>query len=375
MLKISVNNLLPGMVVAKNIYDADANLLLSKDMILTVQYINRLKNIGLRSIYILTEKSHNNILYQEDIMREETRLKAIRSIGDTFKKCLCTKKLDVDVIKEVTINIIDEISQSKTNLIQLSDIITFDEYTFGHSVNVCAISTMMGIINQYSPKRLYELALGAILHDIGKIMVPLEILNKKGRLDEEEMKIMKNHSTYGFELLRKTSNLSVVPMHVAFQHHENFNGSGYPRALKNLKIHQYARIVAIADVYDAITTERPYQKARTPYQAYEIMSSEAGIKFDINLLESFFDNLAIFTPGSLVLLSNGFYAIVTSISSGLQFHPTIKVIAKPNKEFLKEELYIDLKEYDHIKVLRNLSENETIAILNSTQALNTSAMI
>ena len=105
------------------------------------------------------------------------------------------------------------------------------------------------------------------------------------------------------------------------------------------------------------------------------MSSEAGIKFDINLLESFFDNLAIFTPGSLVLLSNGFYAIVTSISSGLPFHPTIKVIAKPNKEFLKEELYIDLKEYDNIKVLRNLSENETIAILNSTQALNTSAMI
>lgn len=150
MLKISVNNLLPGMVVAKNIYDADANLLLSKDMILTVQY-KSLKNIGLRSIYILTEKSHNNILYQEDIMRE-TRLKAIEAL-DTFKKCLCTKT-SVDVIKEVTINIIDEISQSKTNLIQLSDIITFDEYTFGHSVNVCAISTMMGIINQYSPKRL-----------------------------------------------------------------------------------------------------------------------------------------------------------------------------------------------------------------------------
>ena len=82
MLKISVNNLLPGMVVAKNIYDADANLLLSKDMILTMQYINRLKTIGLRSIYILTEKSHNNILYQEDIMREETRLKAIKSIGE-----------------------------------------------------------------------------------------------------------------------------------------------------------------------------------------------------------------------------------------------------------------------------------------------------
>lgn len=149
------------------------------------------------------------------------------------------------------------------------------------------------------------------------------------------MKIMKNHSTYGLSYCGKeTSNLSVVPMRY-FQHHENFNGSGYPRALKKFKrFINMPRIVAIADVYDAITTERPYQKARTPYQAYEIMSSEAGIKFDINLLESFFDNLAIFTPGSLVLLSNGFYAIVTSISSGLQFHPTIKVIAKPNKEFV-----------------------------------------
>ena len=364
MLKISVSNLQPGMVIAKNIYDADANLLLSKDIALTKHYINRLKTIGLSSVYILTEKKHHNIIYQEDIIREEIRLKAIKSIGKTFQKCLSTKNLDVEEINDVTSTIIDEIMHSKTRMIQLSDIIAFDEYTFGHSVNVCAISTMIGIICQYSPKRLHELALGAILHDIGKIMIPIEILNKKEKLTDSEMALMRRHSELGFELLRKTSHLSVVPMHVAFQHHENFNGTGYPRGLKDTKIHHYARIVSIADVYDALTTDRPYHKARTPYQAYEIMLSEASVKFDISILEKFFDNLVIFNVGSLVLLNNGFYAMVTDLSSRLPFSPIVKIIAKPNNELITEDLYIDLKEYYSIKIIRSLSEKESINILS-----------
>lgn len=364
VLKISISNLQPGMIIAKNIYDADANLLLSKDIVLTANYINRLKVIGLSSVYILTEKKHNNIIYQEDIIREEIRLKAIKSIGKTFQKCLSTKKLDVEEINDVTNTIIDEIMQSKTRMIQLSDIIAFDEYTFGHSVNVCAISTMIGILCQYSPKRLHELALGAILHDIGKILIPIEILNKKEKLTDSEMSLMRKHSELGFELLRKTSHLSVVPMHIAFQHHENFNGSGYPRGLSESRIHHYARIVTIADVYDAITTDRPYQKARTPYQAYEIMLSEASVKYDISILEKFFDNLVIFNVGSLILLSNGFYAMVTDLSSGLPFYPVIKIIAKPNRDILTEDIYIDLKEYHSIKIIRSLSEAESIELLS-----------
>jgi HD-GYP domain-containing protein (c-di-GMP phosphodiesterase class II) len=98
-------------------------------------------------------------------------------------------------------------------MIQLTNIMSFDEYTFSHSVNVCAIATLLGVISDYSPKRLTELALGAILHDIGKIKIPLSILNKKDRLTDEEMQVMKKHSEYGFDLLRATSHLSVVPMH------------------------------------------------------------------------------------------------------------------------------------------------------------------
>ena len=366
MQKISLANLQPGMVVAKNIYDADANLLLSKDIVLTERYIKRLQTMSLAAIYIATKDPHNNIIYPEDILREQTRLKAIKSVGETFQKCLCKKKLDVDAVNEVTSDIIDEIMQSKTRMIQLTNIMSFDEYTFAHSVNVCAISTLLGVISGYSPKRLNELALGAILHDIGKIKVPLPILNKKGKLTDEEMDVMRKHSEFGFDLLRSTSHLSVVPMHVAFQHHENFNGTGYPRGLKQSRIHEYARIVAIADVYDAITTDRPYQKARTPHQAYEIMLADSGNKFDTSLLEVFFENLAIFPVGSFVLLNNNFYAMVIEVPEGLSFTPIIKVIAKPNKSFLKEDLYIDLKEYASIYITRNLSEEEILSLFGES---------
>lgn len=366
MQKISIANLQPGMIVAKNIYDADANLLLSKDIVLTERYIERLRTMSLSAIYIATKDPHNNIIYPEDILREQTRLKAIKSISNTFQKCLCKKKLDVDAVSEVTQDIIDEIMQSRSRMIQLTNIMSFDEYTFSHSVNVCAIATLLGVISDYSPKRLTELALGAILHDIGKIKIPLSILNKKDRLTDEEMQVMKKHSEYGFDLLRATSHLSVVPMHVAFQHHENFNGTGYPRGLKQARIHEYARIVAIADVYDAITTDRPYQKARTPHQAYEIMLADSGNKFDTSLLEVFFENLAIFPVGSFVLLNNNFYAMVIEIPEGLSFTPIIKVIAKPNKTFLKEDLCIDLKEYASIYITRNLTEEETLSLFGKS---------
>ena len=112
MQKISIANLQPGMIVAKNIYDADANLLLSKDIVLTERYIERLKTMSLAAIYIATKDPHNNIIYPEDILREQTRLKAIKSISNTFQKCLCKKKLDVAAVSEVTQDIIVEIMQS-----------------------------------------------------------------------------------------------------------------------------------------------------------------------------------------------------------------------------------------------------------------------
>src|SRR5690606_17963818 len=137
-------------------------------------------------------------------------------------------------------------------------------------------SLAIGLKLGYSEAQLEGLGIGAILHDIGKVAIPLEILNKKGKLSEEEYTLVKEHTTNGFEILRKIEELPLLAAHCAYQHHERLDGSGYPRGLKGDDIHPYAKLLAVTDVFDALTTERSYRKAMLPHIALEVIFSGTG---------------------------------------------------------------------------------------------------
>jgi putative nucleotidyltransferase with HDIG domain len=350
MQKIAILHLEPDMVVARNIYSPEGVLLLSADTVLSPLQIERLQQFDLPSIYIknpFTATITNSDLIDTipEVVREETRVQAVQIIHASFQKLAVTQKLDTGPFKAITDFILDEVIKNRGAMIHLTDIRTRDGYTFGHSVNVCALATFTGVQLGYDTTQLKELALGALLHDAGKMLVPKEILTKPGPLTEKECKIMKQHAVLGFELLRKQGDIPLLSAHIAYQHHEKFDGSGYGRGLSGADIHEYARIVSIVDVYDALTSDRPYKEGCLPHEAYEIMMSLASTHFDPAILKQFLSQIALYPLGSIVQLNTGEIALVTKVIPGLQTRPSLKILIDASNCRLNNGPEIDLTQH------------------------------
>ncbi len=359
--RIPLSLVKPGMVAARSVYSAEGLLLLAEGMIFTERYIKRLWDIGIMSVYI------QNPLLQgitaPEIIREETRVKAVQTVQRAFENFRINKKLEIQQFRNLTKFIIDEVVQNRNAMIHLSDVRTHDDYTFGHSVNVCMISTIIGIALGYNQINLQELALGALLHDVGKMLIPKEILNKPGKFSTEETKLMQLHCEFGFDILRKQSyDMSLLSIHVAYQHQEKYDGTGYPRGLKGSEIHEYARIAAIADVYDALTADRPYRIAMLPYEAYEIMMASANSHFDVDILKHFLRQVALYPAGTVVQLNTGEIGIVTHVLKDLQTRPIIKLIIDAQENYLANQPDFDLTEHLTAFITRVLTDEEVIQL-------------
>lgn len=341
MQKIVVSWAKPGMITEKNVFGADGQLLLRSGIKLTDYYIKRLKDLGVSAIYV--KNPHFKGIEIPEIIREETRVKAIKTVQEAFLGFRASQKIDMKQFQNLAGSVLEEVVKNKHTMVHLLDIRTHDDYTYGHSVNVCVLSVLTGIGLGYNEQKLRELTLGALLHDIGKMLVPVEILNKLTRLLNEEMEVMKTHAALGFDMLRKHwHNIPLLSAHVAFQHHERYDGSGYPRGLKGVEIHEYSQIVAIADVYDALISDKAYKPGMQPHEAYELMIALGSSYFNPDILQVFFKSIAIFPLGSVVQLNNGQVGVIIRVYPGLQTRPVVKLIADESGKVLPETQEIDL---------------------------------
>ncbi|NLP41540.1 MAG: HD-GYP domain-containing protein [Veillonellaceae bacterium] len=359
MQKMSLANLRPGMVVGRHIYGSDGRLLLNTGTVLTEAFINRLKKNGLGSIYI--KNSYLDDIEIPEIIQEETRKKAVSLMQKSFDDLKSTASIKIEQFEQAAKSIVDEVITNRQALVHLTDIRTYDNYTFGHSVNVCILSTVTGLQLGYSKSKLQTLALGALLHDVGKAFVPLEILNKPSHLTDDEMAVMRKHTETGFNVLRKQiEQIPLLAAHVAFQHHEKQNGSGYPRGLDGDHIHEFAKIVSIADVYDAVTADRPYRSCMPAHDAYELVVALSDIHFDPDILTTFLGNIALYPIGSFIALNSGEIGVVTNVISKLPTRPIVKVITDTDCKLLAQPYELDLTAELTIVVDSVLSEKDLV---------------
>lgn len=350
MQKVAIHSLQPGMVIARNVFSTEGVLLLGSGTELNNSQIERLRHFGLASLYIknpFTDQMVDSDLIDTipEVVREETRVQAVQAVQAAFQNIASTRRIDTREFKETAAFLTDEVIKNRGAMIHLTDIRSRDGYTFGHSVNVCVLSTLTGVKLGYTLPQLRELALGALLHDTGKMLIPKEILVKPGPLTGEERKIMEQHPDHGFDILRRQSEIPLISSHVALQHHEKFDGTGYTRHMGGVTIHQYARIVAIADVYDAITSDRPYKEGTLPHEAYEIMMSLANTHFDPVILRTFLSQIAIYPLDSVVRLNTGEIALVIKVIAGLQTRPVLKVIVDAEGRRQSDGAEIDLTKH------------------------------
>ncbi len=344
MINLATRHLREGMVTAQSIYNSQGASFLTKGSALNIQYINRLKKLNINELTVTSLNPSLPLPPPDDVVQEKTRVTAIHNIFNTFQSIQQSGQLDMKLVQTTAEELLHDIISQRMNLIQITDIRLHDTYTFSHSVNVSILATMLGILCNYPQEKLITLTLSALLHDIGKVVIPSKILNKPSALTDEEFDIMRRHPEAGRKKLRElNSSIASILALVAGQHHEHMDGGGYPDHLLAKGIHPFSRIVAIADVYDALSSNRPYKKAYKPNVVYKIMSTYSSGQFDLKLLQLFFDNIAIYPVGTVMKTELG-YAIVKKVIFGQTRTPIICVFARPNATLLRQPVNVDLSQ-------------------------------
>jgi HD-GYP domain-containing protein (c-di-GMP phosphodiesterase class II) len=263
-------------------------------------------------------------------------------ISQVMRDIRLGKNVDVKQAKKLVSQLAENVVTTPTALVWLTQLKNKDEYTSLHSLNVCILSLFFGRSMNLTQDQLHTLGLGALLHDVGKLRVPSEVLNKPGRLTAEEFGVMKKHTVFGYDLMKNQGELGTEPLDIIIQHHERLNGSGYPYNLQHGQISHFSKLVSIVDVYDAITSNRVYHKETTPFNALNDIYKHREKEFDSRLVEQFIKCLGIYPIGSLVELNTGQVGIVVFFSEKSHLSPTVMLILDEHKTPYDQYRYVNL---------------------------------
>ncbi len=325
---IETDTLQSGMLVDQDIIDSKGRPMISRGSVLDDFRIEYLKQQELKGIYVLrddvVDSTDDESLSTEtreliENTRVEDRAKVVlnsaisKRIGEGIQY-LFNNTDDENFVEEagnMASDLMKTISDNNAVAFDINLLRCSDDYTFKHSVDVAMMSMIIGKNLGLDEKSLRDLALSGLLHDLGKSKIPLEILNKKGKLSEEEFALMKQHSLFGFKILKERNEFNDSILKGVLQHHEKLNGRGYPLGVGKDQIHYFAKIIAVADIYDALVTDRPYKKAYPKCEAVEMLMAMTE-ELDIDILKKFLKSVILYSVDAKVVLSNGEIARVVA---------------------------------------------------------------
>jgi putative nucleotidyltransferase with HDIG domain len=276
--------------------------------------------------------------------------RAARRITRTLLDDLCLGGvINTDQAKETVKDCVHSILRNADALLWMSKIRSQDEYTAEHCLNVCILAIAFGRHLGLSEADLEKLGLCGLLHDVGKMRVPPEVLHKPSALDKKEMDMMRAHAIHGRNLLMSTPGIPNSTIDVAYSHHEKVDGTGYPRGLKSAGISELAKIIAIVDAYDAMVAERCYSPSIPSTEALKVIFKDRGTHFDERLALEFIKSVGLYPPGTLVELVNGLVAIVFETNSKYRHLPKI-IVVKNQEEKLGKSVLVDLADVEKVKM-------------------------
>ncbi len=315
-----------GSILGKSLYGVNGEVLLNAGTKLRASYIVRLQELGMQGAYIDDDLSSD--LEIVHAITDELRIKAIRGLKAAFVNVSHSKREAAESrisMRGHAEDIVDEILGRQSLVVNMMDIKSYDDYTFYHCVNVAVLSVLAGINLEFSREKLVKLAYSALLHDIGKVFIPTDIINKRSALTPDEYALVKKHPKDGYLYLRETYQMTDISARGVLQHHERYNGSGYPKGLVGNDISEFGRIIAVCDVFDALVSDRSYRKGLFAVEAMEYLLGGSGRLFDPEVVRVFSRRVALFPVGTCVLLSNGCTGIVLENFDNFAQRPLLKV--------------------------------------------------
>ncbi len=353
-MKMPVSHLTPGMRLLRPVYGLRGQLLLNRGVELTSSYIEALQKHRVLAVSIESVPDLDDIV-AENTLEERIRAQAMVSI----KKWTESRKRSVEFssVVDTVGSIISEILSGKTPSGGLAEISAADVYTFAHSVDVCAFAVFLGVNYGYKKNALLRLGIGSILHDLGKVKVNPDILNKTSSLTEEEYEEIKRHPAMGYDMLLDDASrhLSDSSLEIVLGHHERHNGRGYPRGLAGDEISDMVAICAISDVYNAMTTDRVYRKALPVNEVYEMITGLGDINFKHDLIKLLQSSVYPYPVETLVMLSTGQTGLITGNNRNLPLRPIVAILNTSEKLDLSRELSVVIE--------RTLTADEAASVI------------
>lgn len=365
MRYIPIDYVETGMQLAYDVFDSFGRNLVSANTAITDSYIEKLKNIGIEGLYINDELSDG--IEIEEIISPQLRAEGLQSV----------RERNVDRCKDIAKKIVEEMIKKGTCTFDLTDLRTFDDYTYAHSVNVAILSCNIGLGLQMDEDELISLVLAGLLHDMGKLDIPAEILNKPARLTQDEYMLMKTHAERSYEYVKDRIDISAQVKQAILYHHENMDGSGYPAGVPGKNLSTITRILHVADVYDALTSKRPYKRPFSSWESVEYLQKNSGTLFDEDIVDSFTTYVPIYPKGTIVTLSNYAKAIVVDNTGNRNLRPLVHTFDKTvvdlseekNKDLLiispeeEREISLEDSELQRSQMIKQL-QRYTLAIIS-----------
>ncbi|MEA5446592.1 HD-GYP domain-containing protein [Gammaproteobacteria bacterium AB-CW1] len=292
----------------------------------------------------LTSSSRFRPVSLEDEMKQAARLKrqAANAVKETLEQARMGQAIKSEDLSHLVEEISDSIIRQPSAMLGLVRIKHSDEYTYMHSVAVCALMIALARQLGLEEDEVKQAGMSGLMHDVGKAFVPNEILNKPARLSDEEFRIIQTHPEKGYQALVDSGEKSRIVLDVVRHHHEKINGDGYPRGLPDSSISLFARMGSVCDVYDAVTSDRPYKRGWDPADALSRMAHWTGGQLDKKVFQAFVKTIGIYPTGSLVRLSSGRLAVVLDQNADNLLKPRVKVFYSTNAGTRLQPKVVDL---------------------------------
>lgn len=382
-VRIEVRFLTPGTVLAWPVFNDQNELVHLAYRPFAQEEIEGLLQGGTRYLYY-TSQTDVGRQYVQDLkgyldqeiyqgprtITVETQKKAVSAMMEIVHFIRSGQVSDFADAKNIVEYVLNDIHTSKDGFVNLLDIQEYDDYTYTHSLNVGVIAMVLGKRMNLSDAVLFNVGLAGFLHDIGKLRIPSEIINKPGKLTEEEYRIIKSHPRFGYEMVRHSPHVNEAVERLILFHHERADGSGYPLGLTQEKIGNLSFIIAIADFYDAMTSARSYKRALTPKEAMQVIMKQAVTHFPDKVVQQFMADMkdilregSFYELGMIVLLNTSEVGRVVDKDCTATTRPVLEILRNSRGEMLKKPIRVDMN-YDGSRYISKILSNDDSAIVD-----------
>jgi HD-GYP domain-containing protein (c-di-GMP phosphodiesterase class II) len=343
MHSVTLDEIQPGMYLSKPLISADGTVLLHEGIVMKERYIEYLRNKGFNSLFVGDPQNQEMFEMEEDFYSLQYKQEAMGAAGEIVDDFSVGKGINLDSVKKIVSEWISQLEQKPESMMNLLDIRRKEGYMFSHAVNTSILSIMTGIAMGYDDKQLDELGLAAMLHDVGKIKFTKNVARQfPGYLTKNEREEYRRHPFYSLEILRENYTLPLNVLNACFQHHERWNGSGYPMGLKGDAICEYAQIISIADVYERLIVGMPHRLPTPVYYAVAILNKAAGEYFNPAIIDKFNQSVAIYPIGKNVRLNNQQSGVILGVDIKNKTTPIVRITSDQEDSVTPQIVELDL---------------------------------